>query len=231
MLNLYMFQYDWDWSVIWRYHSVLIKGVVMTLQLSGTAIVIGTFLGSFLGVVLASKDESWKEIRQITSVLIDVVRSLPVLILILAFNYWLPYFVHINSPFWLACLALAVNLSAFIADVLRGAIEGVPRPIIEAGYAVGMDSRTVTRRILIPEATRQIIPTLALLYIDILKLSSLASVIAVRELVHVATEVSTVTFQFPEIFAALAFIYMIIVLPFSYGARRLERAEWFLRRS
>ncbi len=226
-----MFQYNWDWSVVWRYRFVFVRGAWITLQLTVLSIIIGTALGFLVGTLLATRDEHWKEIRQIVLVFVDVVRALPVLILILLFNYWLPYITDIKSPFWLAGLALSINLSAFIADVLRGAIEGVSRPLVEAGYAVGMTSRTVMRRIVIPEATRQILPTLALLYIDILKLSSLASVIAVSELVHVSTEISTKTFRFLEVFAALAVIYVLIVLPFSYAARKLEKTAWFIRRA
>lgn len=226
-----MFQYDWDWSVVWQYRLVFIKGVWITLQLTGLSVITGTIIGFLLGILLASRDERLKEIRQFIFIFVDIVRALPILILILVFNYWLPYVTNIKSPFWLAGLALSINLSSFIADVLRGAIEGVPRPLIEAGYAVGMTSRMVMRRIIIPEASRQILPTLALLYIDMLKLSSLASVIAVSELVHVSSEISTKTFRFLEVYAALAAIYVLIVFPFSYATRKLEKAEWFVRRA
>lgn len=226
-----MFNYDWDWSVVWRYRLALLKGVSLTMQLTLASIAAGTILGFLFGATLATKDERWREVQKVLVILIDAVRALPILILILLFNYWLPYIVGVRSPFWLACIALSLNLSAFIADVLRGAIEGVPRPLVEAGFAVGMDSSTVMRRIVIPEATRQIVPTVSLLYIDILKLSSLASVIAVGELVHASTEVSTRTFRFLEVYAALAVLYMIIVLPFAIVSRKIERSPWFLRRT
>jgi len=226
-----MFKYYWDWSIVWEYRTVLAKGALVTLELTFISIIIGSILGFLLGILLSTKDEHWVEIRYIVTIFIDIVRALPILILILLFYFWLPYMLKIRSPFWLAALALSINLAAFIADVLRGAIEGVPQSLIEAGYALGMTSKKVMRRILIPEATRNILPTLALLYIDILKLSSLASVIAVSELVHVSSEISTKTFRFLEIFAALAVIYILIVLPFSYFVRRLEKTRWFLRRA
>jgi polar amino acid transport system permease protein len=228
---LMMFPYNWDWSVVWDYRSAIARGLLVTLELTAVTIVVGTILGFLLGIFLATADESWTGVKKILITFIDILRSLPLLILILIFNYYAPYIINIGSPFWLAALAMSINLSAFIADVFRAAIEGVPRPLVEAGYAVGMTSGTVTRRILIPEATRQIVPTIALLYIDMLKLSSLASVIAVNEMTHVSTEISAKTYHYLEVFAALAVVYVAIVLPFSIWVRRMEKARWFLRRS
>jgi polar amino acid transport system permease protein len=228
---LMLFPYNWDWQVVWEYRSAIVLGLLVTLELTGVTIIVGTILGFLVGVFLAGTDERWVVIRKAVLALIDIVRSLPLLILILIFNYYSPYVINVGSPFWLAAFAMSINLAAFIADVFRAALEGVPRPLVEAGYAVGMTSVTVTRRILIPEAIRQIIPTIALLYIDMLKLSSLASVIAVNELTHVSTEISAKTYRFLEVFAALAVIYIALVLPFSIWVRRIEKAKWFLKRS
>ncbi len=222
--------YDWDWSIVWHYRAVFGRGVLITLGLTLSSILLGTVIGFVVGPLLTLRGKKLAEVRCLLSLLVDLVRSLPILILILLLYYWLPFVVGIKSPLWIALLALAINLGAFIADVLRGAIEGVPRPLVEAAMAVGMRERTIMRRVLIPEATKNIVPTMALLYIDILKLSSLASVIAVGELVHVASEISTKTYRYLEVYAALAAIYIAIVLPFSLLARRLERSSWFLRR-
>jgi polar amino acid transport system permease protein len=222
--------YDWDWGVIWQYYPILLDGLIITIILSLFSIVSGTILGFTIGFIVSYGQNKFPELRVIILFLIDIVRSLPLLILILLLYYASPYFFKV-SPFWIAYAALTINLSAFVADVLRGAIEGVPRPLLEAGYALGMTNLLVARRIIIPEAIRQIIPTLALLYIDILKLSSLASVIAVNELVHVSTEISAISFRSLEIFVTLAIIYIALILPFSYFSRRLENAKWLSRRS
>ncbi len=226
-----MLDYHWDWSVIWQFRAALAEGFGVTLVLSSLAIVFGTFGGLALGVVLSVRSSVWAPIRIALQVLVDSLRALPPLILLLLLYYWLPYALDIRSSFWLAAISFSLHLSAFVADVFRHAIDGVPRPLLEAAYALGMSRSVVIRRLVMPEALRTIVPTLGLLFIDIMKISSLASIIAVGELVHRASEVSTYSFRFLEVYAALAAIYLAVLLPFSYFVRRLERSSLFLRRS
>jgi polar amino acid transport system permease protein len=226
-----MFNYDWNWSVVWLYRYVFLEGLAATFALTAVAIVSGTLAGLSLGIALSWTSSSFRLARIPLLFFVDAVKALPPLLLLLLFYYWLPYVLGLQSSFWLAAIALAVNLSAFVADVFRHAITGVPKPLIEACYALGMTRRMVLRRLVIPEALRSIVPTLGILYIDVFKLSSLASIIAVGELVHRASEISNYTYRFLEVYAALAAIYLAILLPFSYFARRLETSKFFIRRS
>jgi polar amino acid transport system permease protein len=223
--------YDWQWSAVWDYRYALLNGVSWTLVLTIVSILIGSALGLLWGVFLASRDYSLAPIRAGAFLIADVIRALPLLVLLLFANYYLPPIIGIHSTFWISVIALSLNLSAFIADVLRGAIRGVARPLIEAALAVGMTQRQSMRRIVLPEALRQVVPTFALLYIDILKMSSLASVIAFQELTHVGGEISAKTYRPLEVIASIAVIYIVLVLPLAYLQRRLEIAAWFTRRS
>jgi polar amino acid transport system permease protein len=226
-----MFHYDWDWGVIWQYRKVFLDGLVITLLLSLISIIAGTLVGMCLGVALTGKSAALRGLRVPILLFVDATKALPPLILMLLLYYWLPYVLGIRSSFWLAAISLAISLSAFVADVFRHAIDGVPRPLVEACYALGMTRWMALRRFVIPEALRSIVPTLGLLYIDVIKLSSLASIIAVGELVHRASEVSAYTYRFLEVYAALAAIYLVLLLPFSYFVRRLESSTFFIRRS
>lgn len=217
--------------MIWLYRYAFLQGLVITIQLSVLSVSAGTLTGLSLGVILSSQARPLLLLRAPLLLLVDSLKALPPLILLLLFYYWLPYVTGIKSSFWLAAISLSLNLSAFVADVFRHAISGVPRPLIEAGYALGMTRLTVLQRLVVPEALRSIVPTLGLLSIDILKLSSLASIIAVGELVHRASEVSAYTYRFLEVYAALAVIYLVVLLPFSYFVRRLETSALFIRRS
>jgi len=223
--------YRWDFSVITDNINVFLKGMGISFALTLIVIVIGTILGVFLGIYLSDKEGNDSGFKKILTVVIDSVRALPILIFILVINYWAPAFIGIHSPFLLACLALSINLTAFVSDVVRSAIQSVPKAYSLAGFALGMTPKLVAKRITIPEAIRQVIPTFSLLYIDVFKMSSIASVIAVKELTYSATLISSNTFRFLEVFTFLAMIYLAILLPFSYGARRLEKTKWFTRRS
>jgi len=223
--------YDWQWSVVWDYRFAFLYGVEWTLILSVVSILLGTLLGVLWGNFLASRDDALTPLRALGFFIADIFRALPLLVLLLFANYYLPPLIGIHSTFWISVIALSLNLSAFIADVLRGAIEGVPRPLREAALAVGMTDNQTLRRIVLPEALRQVIPSLTLLYIDILKMSSLASVIAFQELTHIGSEISAQTYRPLEVIAAIAVIYIVIVLPLAHLQRRLEHSAWFTRRS
>lgn len=223
--------YDWDWSVAWRYREAFLAGLLTTLELTGLAVVAGTLLGLPTGLLLTREGRVSRTLRPVLLAIVDVLRSLPLLILLLVLYFWLPSLVGMRSAFWIAVTGLSLNLAAFIADVTRGAVNGVPRPLVEAGFALGMTSGQVVRRVVVPEAIRELVPTIALLYIHILKMSSLASVIAVEELVHKASRISSGTYRYLEIYAVLAIIYIALVLPFSHFARALEQSRWFIRRS
>jgi polar amino acid transport system permease protein len=226
-----MFHYDWDWAVVWTYRYVLLQGLLLTAELTLLSVLIGGAVGLIIGVALSSRSRALMLVRGPFLFYVDAVKAMPPLILLLLFYYWLPFVVGVRSSFWLAVIALSVNLSAFIADVFRHAIAGIPRPFLEACYAVGMTHSLALRRFIIPEALRSIVPTLGILAIDVFKLSSLASVIAVPELLHRSSEISAYSYRFLEIYAALAVIYLAILLPFSRLVRRLETSAAFVRRS
>lgn len=223
--------YDWDWNVLYDYRWVFVRGALWTVVVSSVSIFLGTILGALWGLLLSTKHQAWLELRWLGFVLADIVRALPLLVLLLFVNYYLPPLIGIHSTFWITIIALTVNLAAFLADVLRGAIAGVPKPLVEAGLALGMTGGSITRRVLLPEALRAVVPSFALLYIHILKMSSLASVIAFSELTHVGGQVSARTFRPLEAIAAVAVIYLILVLPLSHIQRRLETSRWLVRRS
>lgn len=224
--------YSWNWGAILAYRYALLHGLFVTFALTGGSIVCGTSLGVSLGALLAAEElfPGWAEVRVILLGIVDVIRALPILILILVLYYWLPAVTDIRTPTSIALVALSLNLAAFVADVLRGAVAGVPGGLLDAGRALGLSPRALFLRVQLPEAVRQIVPTLALLYVDILKLSSLASVISVGEVTHVASKISARTYGFLEVYAVLAVVYIAIVLLFSAMARRVERSNWLQRR-
>lgn len=220
--------YTWDWSVIWQYRSVFLKGSIITLELTGLVILLGTVAGIFLGVLNLSQK---KVFRNALLFFIDVIRALPVLIFLLWVYYFLPVLLRSDiSAFWCAVVALSINLSVFVADVVRGAIEGVPKGQVEAARALGMSKVLTMRRIVLPEAIRQLVPTFTMLYITMLKFSTLASVISVYELLHSADGIISNTYKTLEVYTAVAGMFLLIILPLTYISRRMEKSKWFVRR-
>jgi polar amino acid transport system permease protein len=128
-------------------------------------------------------------------------------------------------------VALTINNSAFIGDLVRGAIERVPKGAALAGHSLGMSRLVILRRIVLPEVFREILPSITLMYISIIKLTSLASVVAVYEVTHVGDWIISTTYKPLEIFIVVAGIYIVILLPMTLAARRLETSRYFKRRT
>jgi polar amino acid transport system permease protein len=218
--------YDWDFSVVWPYLPVFLSGLWITIGLSALTILLGTAAGFGLGVALTTP---LLVVRWPLLALVDIVRSTPTLVLLLASNYFLP--VLLNRPdmgaFTLALIALTVNLAAFIADVVRGAIANVPRAELDAARAVGLSETQILFHFTIPSVVRIILPTLALLYLAIVKNSSLASVIAVYELTHTGGLIIAERYRALEVYAVITAFYIALIMPLTLLARRLESTAVF----
>jgi polar amino acid transport system permease protein len=215
--------YDWDFSILRPYLPALRHGLVVTVQLSGLAIVLGTTIGFLLGFVLRVRAIP---LRWPLLIAVDVVRSIPVLVLLLIGNYFLPDWIGRPdlSPFTIATVVLTLNLSVFVGDVVRGALSHIPRGELEAARAVGLTEYKVVVRFVIPRLVRLALPTLTLLYIATIKNSALASVIAVTDIAHVANLISSTKYRTLEAFVAMTVLYLALIMPLTLLSRRLETA-------
>jgi len=117
---------------------------------------------------------------------------------------------------------MSLNLAAFTADLVRAAIENVPAGAVDAGRALGMSHNQVTRHIILPHVMRETIPAMTVLYVGMLKMTSLASVINVREVVYAAQTVIADVSRSLEAWAVVAVIFIVLVIPATYAARRVE---------
>lgn len=164
--------------------------------------------------------------------LIDLVRAIPLLLLMLICYYGLPVlFGDRVSGFAAAAVAMTVNLSAFVGDLVRGSAAAVSKGSILAARSLGMSRLLTWRRIVLPEVFREILPGLSLLYITMLKMSTLASTIAVYELLHSADAVIQRTYKPLELYLAMCVLFVAMILPLAWTARRFEQSQTFRRRS
>lgn len=211
--------YDWNFGRLAPYLDAFLAGVSTTVCLSVLVIIIGTTLGVVLGF-LASR----RSLRIILYVLFDVVRAIPPLVLLLFFYFLLvPQVVGFSATsFWVAVIALSLNLAVFTADVVRSSIEGVPRDDIDAAKALGFDDAMVRRYIVLPHVFRTALPAMVVLFIGMVKISSLASVINVREIVYAAQTVVAEISRSLEAWLIVAGVYIALVVPATIIARRIE---------
>jgi len=218
-----MSYYNWDFSVITTYKLAILKGTVMTIGLTLTSLLLGTCFGLILCFMKISRNPAPKLLAKI---IIDTFTGLPLLVLLVWLYYALPIFTGIHiSAFVTAVMALSLNLGGFSAEIFRAGIQSVPTGQVEAAISLGMTRWHTLRRIVLPQAVKVIIPPLSGRYIETIKLTSLASIIAVDELLHSGQNLISISFRPLEIYTAIAFIYLAMIIPLTLFLRRFENVH------
>jgi len=199
----------------------LLGGLKYTLLLSITAIVISVLVGLLVALPGLSSHAGW---RSINRVYVEVVRAVPILVLILWVYYGLPIVVGIAvNVFWAGVIALALSDSAFEAEIFRAGIQSIDRGQIEASDSLGLGYIDRMRYIVLPQAIRRVLPPLGNQLVYMLKMSSLVSVIGMEELTRRANELVTSQYRPLEIYTVLVLEYLVLILLVSAGVRWLER--------
>lgn len=224
--------YDWQLGLLWEYREAFWNGLQVTLLLTATSIVFGLLVGVPLGVLLSTDNARLRPLRALVYAYNAVFGWMPILVLLIWMYYMLPSAFGLRpSALTVAIVALSLNLSAFIADIVRGAIGRVSGADIDAAKAIGMDSTLRLRRIILPEVLRNSLPPMVALFINQFKWTTLASVIGVQELLHSADTIMIRTYRSLEAYTAIAFIYLVVVGLMSLAYVLIERHPFFrLRR-
>jgi polar amino acid transport system permease protein len=213
--------YSWQFNVVWQNLDVFFRGAIITVGLTIATCIIGTVLGLLIAILGKSKT---KYITIPIRIYVNVTRAVPPLVWLIWFYYCLPIVLGIRlGSFSTAVLALSIGGSPFLAEIIRAGIEAIPKGQYESALALGFQKTKIIFRIILPQAVKIIFPNIVNEYITILKLTSLASIIAVTELVSSANTLISNSYRPLEIYTALALMYVIIVVPISYLVKNLER--------
>lgn len=220
--------YDWNFQVFIPYASALGRGVVVSIELTVISSAVGTAVGAALALPLR-----WPIIGPLLGAVNDAFRAVPLIVLLLMF-YYFPVDQLFGLPpptaFWAAAAALTLAQVNFTAEVVRTAIDGVPRDLVMSARALGLRERAIWIYVIAPNVVRQTLPTLIAFYIGNLKLSSLASIIGAEDVVYVARLAVSQTFRSLEAWVLVAAVYVILVLPCTMLARSIEQSRWMARR-
>jgi polar amino acid transport system permease protein len=202
---------------IWIARWPLASGVAMTLVISFLAIVSGTVLGLGVGLSLTY---GVRPLRWLVRVYTDFIRGTPVLVLVLASYYVLGTIGLQLKPFEAGVLALAVFCSSHVGEIVRGALQAIPKGQTEAGKAIGLTFAETFIYVLAPQALRQILPAWVNTAAEMVKASTLLSIIGIGELLLSTQEVIARTFMsLPFYFLAGALYFLI-----NFGIESLGRA-------
>lgn len=206
----------------------LAQGILMTLYLTVGSFVVAIVLGLLIGLGRVSRNPF---ISNLAALYIEFIRGVPVIVWIFTVALVLaPDFAAlINTPSRAipqairVAAALSLFYAAFIAEVFRAGIQSVPDTQRQAGRAVGLTERQLMRKVILPQAVRNMFPALGNDLISLMKDTSLVSVMAVRELTQMARLYSGSSFRFRESFFVLMVIYVVLTLGLSLLLRWYEK--------
>ncbi|MBR0843811.1 amino acid ABC transporter permease [Bradyrhizobium liaoningense] len=213
--------YHFDFDLVLRSLPVLFRGLLVTIQLWVPSIACGLAVGLLLALCRLSKSAV---LRVPSLFYIEIFRDTPVLIQLIWFFYAFPIVIGVQlSPFVAALLGLGLNTSAYSAEIFRGGIESIARGQWEGAKALGMRPAAVLRRIILPQVFKRMLPAFTNRAIEVAKMSSLASVLSVHELMYQGRLLNSTYYRPLEILTTVAFIYFVLIYPGSYLSARLER--------
>jgi polar amino acid transport system permease protein len=213
---------SFDWSVVWQHRDALLVGTATTVLLTVLTMVIAVPCGM---IVAALRLYAWAPVRAAATAYVELFRNLPLILVV----YWAFYVLPITtglglSPFATGLAALALNVTAYNAETFRAGIHSIRRGQTEAALALGMSRAQALRRVLIPQASRRVLPILASTWVSLFKDTSLVSVIAVAELAYVSMQIRSQTFRVLEMLTAMAAIYWLLGYP------QAKLVDWIQRR-
>jgi polar amino acid transport system permease protein len=220
-----------DFSVIGRnltyffigsYPHGAVGGIALTLYLAVVSCVLSFFGGLILGLLSITHT---RIIRYLTLAVINTIRGIPLLMVIFWMYFLLPALVGRPMPeSRTVIMALTIFTSAYMAEIVRAGIEGIPKGQTEAAISMGLHPWQAMIYIVLPQGLRNMVPSFVNQFVSLIKDTSLAFIVGVSELTHVATQINNRTMIYPaEIFLFIAVIYFIICYAFTSLSRWLER--------
>lgn len=208
----------------WDNIGFLLDGLRVTVEVALLTIIISIIVGFTLGIIryfeipVVSKVVGW---------IVDIIRNLPLLLIIFFTYFALPQLGVSLNVFWSTVVAMSIFEASMISEILRGGLKALPNGQMEAGLATGLKKSNVMYHILLPQATKEILPSLVSQLIALIKDTSLATIITLPELTHNAKIIygQDTSYVIP-MFIALAGFYFIICFALSvfskYLAKRME---------
>ncbi|MEK9627769.1 MAG: amino acid ABC transporter permease [Nitrospinota bacterium] len=198
--------------------SLLPAGVFYTLLVTLLGSSAAILVGLLVGLGKLSKNPA---IRLPVSFYTEVLRGIPLLVLLFYIYYALGEFIHM--PALVAAVAgFGFSYGAYMADVFRSGIEAVPKEQSEAARSLGMDETQALKKIVLPQSMRTIVPAIGNQTLGMLKDTSLVSVLAISDILRVGNEYATKHFNFFETYTYIALTYLLLTLLLSRLVHKLE---------
>ena len=215
------------WGLLKNNYKQLLQGLWTTISLTLISFAIAMVIGIFFGMLSVAPNSI---LRAIAAIFVDVVRGIPLMI-VAAFIFWgIPNLIEQltghQSPindFVAATIALSLNAGAYIAEIVRGGIEAVPKGQMEASRSLGISYGKTMRKVILPQAVRLMLPNFINQFVISLKDTTIVSAIGLVELFQTGKIIIARNYQSFRMYAILAVIYLVMITLLTRLAKRLEK--------
>ncbi len=199
----------------------LLKGLGITLALAAVTVIFGTVLGGVLALIKMAKN---KVVQAICSLYVELIRGTPLLLQLWLFINIFSYMTNGNMPMIVSVIiALVINSSAYVAEIIRSGIQSVDSGQREAAKSLGMSNKHTMTKIIIPQAIKNILPALGNEFVMMIKETSLASTFYIGELMTVNSTIKSATYKSIEPLVIVGLIYFIVTYTLSKLVKYMER--------
>ena len=205
----------------WKY---ITDGLIITLEVTFFAVIVGIFLGFLVAMVRSTYDKTGKlkVLNALCNLYLTVIRGTPVVVQLLITYFVIFGSVNIDKVL-VAVIAFGINSGAYVAEIIRSGIMSVDNGQFEAGRSLGFSYFKTILYIILPQALKNVLPALANEFIVLLKETSVAGYIALQDLTKAGDIIRSRTYDAFMPLIAVALIYLLMVMLFNYFVKQLER--------
>ncbi|MEQ9814975.1 MAG: ectoine/hydroxyectoine ABC transporter permease subunit EhuD [Azospirillaceae bacterium] len=210
---------EWRWDFTWEILPRLLEATLYTLLAAG----IGYLIALIVGLVFALLQRTPSRIlTRVIREIVEFIRSTPLVLQIFFVFYVGPQMGVSLSPWTSGMIAIGLHYAAYLSEVYRAALDGVPKGQWEACTALNLSPRLTYRDVVLPQALPIALPGMGNYLVGIFKDTPMLSVIGVAELMHTASAIGSNSYRYLEPYTIVGLIFLLISLPTAFGLRRLE---------
>lgn len=213
--------FDFDPSVMIESLPMLMGGAKLTIILTVGGLFFGFILGAVAGLMKLSRNVF---VRKIAGIYVESIRGTPMLVQAMFLYFGVPMALGIRIPAVVAgIIVIAINSGAYIAEIVRGAVQSISTGQSEAGRSIGLNRFQTMRYVIWPQAFRRMIPPLGNQFIISLKDTSLLMIIGVGELLRTGDEIVAVNFRSFEVYLTCGLVYLVMTMSIAKSLKVLEK--------
>ena len=209
-----------------HYQNVFFQGLLNTINVAVVGLIIGIIIGTIIAIVRVAPKYKliYKILDKICSVYVTIFRGTPIVAqLLIAYYVIIPSINVKMEALAVGMLVFGMNSGAYVSEIMRGGINSVDKGQMEAGRALGLTYSTTMIKIVVPQAVKNILPTLGNEFISLIKETSVLSFIAVYDLYKALVDVGMVKYDSMVPYIMMGLIDIVLVIIISWGIKLLER--------